>query len=93
MLNYIYWVTPVGNEVHSQIVLKNLVPCTPRKPQDVLLAEKSKELGQQVGIIEYINKLSSSNIANGVPSSVPGPAVTVHASKVASVPLDSERGR
>lgn len=28
-------------------------------PQDLELADKSKELGQQAGIIEYINRLSS----------------------------------
>lgn len=57
--------------------------------QDVELANKSKELGQQAGIIDYINKLSSNAAAEAaaaggskavIANLVPAQAVTLHGS-------------
>lgn len=56
--------------------------------QDLELTNKCKELGQQAGIIEYINKLSS-NAAEAVVAAKA--VVTVgHGDRVTSVPADSE---
>ncbi|CAM9874982.1 unnamed protein product [Ectocarpus sp. 4 AP-2014] len=57
--------------------------------KDVELANKSKELGQQAGIIDYINKLSSNAAAEAaaaegnkaaIANLVPAQAVTLHGS-------------
>lgn len=55
--------------------------------KDLELASKSKELGQQAGIIEYINKLSSN--AAEAEAKMAVRTVSVHADNATSIP-DSE---
>ena len=59
--------------------------------QDLELANKSKELGQQAGIIEYINKLSSNAAeAEAAKMAAARTVVAVHADNNATSIPDSE---